>query len=193
LRGRLLRGRLRTLHNVAEIGVNLTCRATGTRMTRRHRTGWHFTGGRMLNRSTRRDTFNNSPFTAALFHGVGEVHRATGTIATLGANLHLRRGLISVDGVLRDIHFHVRHIQALHGGQVLHHSGADGFFFIRLRFAGAGEQQGYAKKTREYCSIHADSLPVRLPKVYELVYSIVANHSGNAMHRHADCYKGQER
>ncbi len=112
----------------------------------------------MLESATRRRSFENDPFVAALLHVIREIHGASGAIAVLGANFNLCGRLVAGYRELCDSDFHIGHVEALYGGKMLDHTRLDGFFIIGFGLATDIEEQRQTEKAGQKSSKHSNFL-----------------------------------
>ena len=93
----------------------------------------------MLDRASRRLGILHDPEAILLFQRVGDLHSGALRPSRLGLELHLRLGLVPLNGNIRDIHVHGAEVQRFQGSKVLIDAGANGIG-IAFLFLAAGEE-----------------------------------------------------
>ena len=96
-------------------------------------------GRGMLDRSSGRLGVLHDPQAILLFQGVGNLHPGALRRSGLGLELHLRLGLVPLNGNIGDVHVHGAEIDRFQGSEVLVDAGADGIG-IAFLFLAAGEE-----------------------------------------------------
>ena len=104
-----------------------------------------FSPGRgMLDRSSGRLGVLHDPQAILLFQRIGDLHPGALRRSRLGLELHLRLGLVPLNGNIRDVHVHGAEIQRFQGSEVLVDAGTDGIR-IAFLFLAAGEEDKQPK------------------------------------------------
>ena len=104
----------------------------------------------------------HDPLAILLLQGVGDLHSSALRCPAFWSELHLRLGLVSLNGNIGDVHVHSVEIQCFQGCEVLIDAGADGIGVALLFFAAGREdkkpnnsQKGVVRFTR-----FSSSLPI---------------------------------
>ena len=100
---------------------------------------WIFAGPGMLDRASGWLGILHDPQTILLFQRVGNLHPRALWRSCLGLELHLRLGLVPLNGNIRDVHVHGTEIQRFQGSKMLIDAGSDGIR-IAFLFLAAGEE-----------------------------------------------------
>src|ERR1700680_1388341 len=95
----------------------------------------------MVDRSSQRLAVLYHPKTILLFQRVGDLHAGAVWRSTLWPELHLRIGLVPLNGNIRDVHIHGAKIQSLQGSEVLIDAGPDAIRIACLFLAATEEDK----------------------------------------------------
>src|SRR5215813_3257673 len=103
----------------------------------------------MLDHSAWRGCLHNAPNAVLLLQLVGNLHRSVRWSTALGAEAHIRAGLIIVDSDAAEICVHCLEVQGAKRNKMLAHCGANGFIVALLLFAASEQRQN--NKTQDSC------------------------------------------
>jgi len=93
----------------------------------------------MLDRASGRLGILHDPQAILLFQRIGDLHPGALRRSRLGFELHLRLGLVPLNGNIRDVHVHGAEIQRFQGSEVLIDAGSYGIR-IAFLFLASGEE-----------------------------------------------------